>query len=138
MTWIKGHQDNDQEYSKLSREAQYNVDVDALATRHRDQKLSRPMRKTEHLPSQKITLTINGVRFPSNWDTNLRWSINGSYIKLYLMTKHRWTDSIWQSIDFLTLKAFTNQKQHKDRCKWFKFMHDLQPLGKRKQALGNV
>jgi hypothetical protein len=96
------------------------------------------MRNIEHIPSQKITITINGLRFPGNWDTNLRWSINGTYTKLYLMQKHGWSDSIWKTIDFSTVKAFCNHKTYASGSQWFKFMHDLQPLGKRKIAMGRA
>jgi ribonuclease HI len=77
--WVKGHQDEDRPYDELTREAKLNVDVDALATTQYDH-ISRnpPMRSIDHLPNQKITLTINGKRFPSNWDVNVRWSINGT------------------------------------------------------------
>ena len=94
------------------------------------------MRKTAHLPSQQISLTINGTRYPGNWDNNLRWSINGFYLKKYLSQKHGWTETIWQTIDFSLVRACYRLTASEQR-QWFKFMHDLQPLGKRKQHMGN-
>jgi hypothetical protein len=66
--WVKGHQDDERSYDKLTPEAKLNVDVDELATKQFDD-ISRnpPMRSIDHLPTQKITLSINGQRYPSNW-----------------------------------------------------------------------
>ena len=136
IQWIKGHQDDDKTYEELPRDAKHNIDADKLATKHQVLQLSRPMRKTAHLPSQQISLTINGTRYPGNWDNNLRWSINGFYLKKYLSQKHRWTETIWQTIDFSLVRACYKPTASEQR-QWFKFMHDLQPLGKRKQHMGN-
>jgi hypothetical protein len=137
IQWVKGHQDDDKDYNELPRDARLNIDVDELATKHRVLNITRPQRKIEHLPSQRISLTINGVRYPGNWDVNLRWSINGFYLKQYLVQKHNWTETIWQSIDFSIIKFFfSSQTKTSEQRQWFKFMHDLQPLGKRKHQMG--
>jgi ribonuclease HI len=137
MQWIKGHQDDDKPYEELLREARYNVDADELATKHRLLQVSQPMRKTAHLPSQRISLTINGTRYPGNWDSNLQWSINGFYLKQFLQQKHKWDETIWQTINFSIVKQFYGSKGASKQRQWFKFMHNLQPLGKRKQQMGN-
>ena len=98
-SWVRGHQDAHNDYSDLSREAKLNIDVDELATNHRLTRDSQPMRNVQHLSSQKVTMTINGQRFPTNWDTNIRWTINGTYLKVYLQSKYKWSDAPWQSID---------------------------------------
>lgn len=138
LHWVKGHQDDDKEYDKLSRDAKLNVDVDHLATRQYE--LNRqhpPKRKSEHLPSQIISLTIQGTRFPGNWDVNLRWSINGSYMKQYLMDKHKWKEQVWRTIDFLTLKSQFHTLSPTERTQRFKFMHDLQSTGHNKQKMNS-
>jgi hypothetical protein len=132
--WVKGHQDDGCPYDKLSREARLNVDVDELATKHYASQ-QQPMQQIDHIQSQLISLSINGKRFPSNWDTNLRWHINGFYMKRSLMTKYGWTEEVWKTIDFTMVKAYLQHNSIYERNKWFKFMHDLQPLGKRKQLM---
>jgi hypothetical protein len=52
------------------------------------------------------------------------------------MDKHNWSESIWNTIDFQVVKSFSNQQELKHRRQWFKFMHNLQPLGKRLQTMG--
>ena len=134
--WVKGHQDNERSYDDLPRDARLNVDVDILATEYFKVTDKTPPRKhTDHLPSQQISLTINGKRFPANWDSNLRWSINGSYMKQYLLTKNDWSETIWGTIDFTMVRAYMNHKSSTDRTKWFKYMHNLQAVGTRKQMM---
>ena len=138
LHWVKGHQDDDRQYDQLPREARLNVDADGLATQqYQAPRRQQPMRSIDHLSSQRISLTINGRRFPSNWDTNLRWSINASYMKQSLMAKHNWSESVWSTIDFAMVKAYLTHKSIHVRHKWFKFMHDLQPLGQRKQRMSS-
>jgi len=139
LCWVKGHQDNDRPYENLPREARLNIDADDLATKqYQAPRRQQPMRTIDHLPSQLISLSINGRRFPSNWDVNLRWSINGSYMKQSLMHKHNWAETVWRTIDFAMVKAYMNHKSINVRNKWFKFMHNLQPLGQRKQRMSST
>ena len=111
--WVKGHQDVDCPYDELPREARLNVDVDQLATDHFKVLAQHPPRRcTEHIQCQKLSLTINGKRYPANWDSNLRWAINGSYMKEYLATKHAWrSETVWGTIDFTMVRAYMNHKK---------------------------
>jgi ribonuclease HI len=38
IQWVKGHQDDDRAYDELPRDAKLNIDVDELATQHRQQR----------------------------------------------------------------------------------------------------
>jgi ribonuclease HI len=137
--WIKGHQDDDVEYDKLSRDAKLNVDLDQLATHHRTKAISKPMRHIEHVESQVVSLTINGCRFPGNWETNLRcWSINGSYMKTYLLKLHQWSDRTWAKIDFTTVKSQFRNLTATQKTQRFKFIHNLQPVGTRKAKMAQT
>jgi hypothetical protein len=98
--WVKGHQDDRKAYNDLDYAAQQNVDVDLLATDYFKFGPKRPMRSIQHIDDQLISLTINGMRYPGNLEANLRWHINGSYVKLYLQKRKGWTESVWQTIDF--------------------------------------
>ena len=42
---------------------------------------------------------------------------------------------MWNTVDFSMVKAYLQHKHIRTRNKWFKFMHDLQPLGRRKQLM---
>ncbi|MGV2339258.1 MAG UNVERIFIED_CONTAM: hypothetical protein LVR18_36350 [Planctomycetaceae bacterium] len=134
-SWVRGHQDAHNDYSDLSREAKLNIDVDELATNHRLTRNSQPMRNVQHLSSQKVTMTINGQRFPTNWDTNIRWTINGTYLKVYLQSKYNWSDATWQSIDHDHLYQHMRSLTHSVRVQRLKFMYDMQPLGYKKQQM---
>ena len=135
-TWVKGHQDDDKPYNKLPREARLNVDVDELATNHTTHHMkAKPMRRIDHIPCQLISLKINGQRFPSNWDANLRWTINGSYMKTYVKEKQGWDEETWNTIDFAFVKAYCKTTKSTAKNKWFKFMHNLQSTGERKQKM---
>ena len=135
-TWVKGHQDDDKPYNELPREARLNVDVDELATNHTTHHMkAKPMRRIDHIPCQLISLKINGQRFPSNWDANLRWTINGSYMKTYVKEKQGWDEETWNTIDFAFVKAYCKTTKSTAKHKWFKFMHNLQSTGERKQKM---
>jgi hypothetical protein len=139
-TWVKGHQDDDRPYDELPREARLNIDVDELATKQCNSTTAKhkPMRRIDHLPCQQVSLSINGTRFPSHWDTNLRWYINGSYMKEYVMSKHGWDIGTWNTIDFEFVKAYCRPTKGSPQVKWFKFMHNLQALGIHKQKMNRA
>ena len=136
-TRVKGHQDDDRNYDELPRDARLNVDVDALATQRYNSLSSKngPMRSIDHLPCQQISISIDGKRFPSHWDTNLRWSINGSYMKRYILSKQGWELHTWDTIDFEFVKAYCKSEKMTERIQWFKCMHNLQSIGVNKQKI---
>ena len=82
--WVKGHQDDAEDYEKLTPHAKLNVDADHLATQYQATGKNRPSTIIPHLPDQLISLSINGKRFPGHLESNLRWHINGSYMRKYL------------------------------------------------------
>ena len=65
ITWIKGHQDQASQGKTLSRDAENNIAVDALATKHRVEKLFLPRKKADHLPKMQASISINGLRIIS-------------------------------------------------------------------------
>ena len=79
--WIKSHQDSTLPYTALSPDAKLNVDVDELATKFHSKPKASPTRTTEHIPSTKISITILNTRYASNIDDNIRYHINGSYLR---------------------------------------------------------
>ena len=87
--------------------------------------------------SLTFALTKQGTRFPGNWDVNLRWLINGSYMKQYLMDKHKWKEQVWRTIDFLTLKLPFHTLSPTKGTQRFKFMHNLQSTGHNKHKMNS-
>ena len=82
-----------------------------------------------HFPEHKITISINGVRFPSKIDEQLRFHINGSYLKQHLQRRYGWNEKLWYLIDFETFgRHFTTLPVHK-QVQHMKFVHDIQPIG---------
>ena len=81
-------------------------------------------------------LQLAGLELLAHWDSNLRWSINGTYMKKFLMDKHQWTEKTWKMIDRefikMTMKFPVSPSA---KSQWFKLMHDLQPLGRRKKKM---
>jgi hypothetical protein len=84
-----------------------------------------------HLSEQRVTISINGVIYPTRIDEQIRYHINGSYLKEFLKGKHGWSEHVWGTIDFRAFgrhfKTVTGSKQ----VQHMKFVHDLQPLGVR-------
>ena len=72
--WVKGHQDERTSYEELSPTAKLNVDVDAMASEHYwSGKGIRPTETLQHFAELRVTVSINGVRYPSKIDEQLRY-----------------------------------------------------------------
>jgi hypothetical protein len=56
-------------------------------------------------------------------------------MKQYLMDKHQWNEKTWRTINFATVKTQPQPLKTTERSKRFKFMHNLQSLGARKQQM---
>jgi hypothetical protein len=70
---IKGHQDDRTPYEKLSSNAKLNVDADNLATMHQLGKTRLPKEATPHLQEQRISVVINGKRYPSQISAQIQY-----------------------------------------------------------------
>jgi hypothetical protein len=66
LKWVKGHQDQDKDYDDLSRDARLNVDVDTLASDcFWNDSGYKPISSIPHMYEQQVTITSNGVLYPS-------------------------------------------------------------------------
>jgi hypothetical protein len=129
-TWIKGHQDEDKSYDDLSRDARLNVDADQLASDHFwSGKGTRPSPTTPHLHEHRVTIAINGTIYPTRIDEQIRYHINGSYLKEFLKSQYSWSESTWNKIDFQAFGRHFKSLPGAKRTQHMKFVHDLQPLG---------
>jgi len=129
-TWVKGHQDENADYASLSPEAKLNVDADTLASEHYwSGKGLKPKTQIPHLVEFRVTISINGVRYTSKVDQQLRYHINGTYLKQYLQSQHRWNDKIWHLIDFTSFGRHFGKLTGTKMIQHMKFVHNLQPIG---------
>jgi hypothetical protein len=56
-------------------------------------------------------------------------------MKTYVKEKHGWDETTWNTIDFVFVKAYCKTAKSVAKHKWFKFMHNLQSTGERKQKM---
>jgi hypothetical protein len=134
--WVKGHQDASTPYEELSPTAKLNVDVDAMASDHYwSGKGLKPTATIPHLAEMRVTISINGVRYPSKIDEQLRYHINGSYLKAYMQHRNRWNEKVWNLIDFDVFGKHFATLSGKKKVQHMKFVHNLQPLGFQKQQI---
>jgi ribonuclease HI len=133
--WVKGHQDEKQSYDTLSYDAKLNVDADALATDHMNGSTNLPSQYIPHTPWMQVSIEINGQRYPSQIDAQMRFHINGSYLKRYLQERQCWSEATWNKIDMYSFGKFFRNLPPGKRVQHMKFAHDLQPTGMRKQVL---
>jgi ribonuclease HI len=130
--WIKGHQDDRTPYNKLPREAKLNVDVDNLATRHQNGHKNLPKETIPHLSEQKMTVVINGQRYPSQVEAQIRFHINGSNLKHYLQAKRGWSEEVWGKIDIHNFGLHFKRLSMGHKVQHMKFIYELQAVGSRK------
>ncbi len=97
--WIKGHQDDQRQSDTLSPDAKLNIAADKLVTDFHNLPRAKPMKTTEHIAATKISITINHIRYSSNIDDNIRFQINGGYIRRFLQAKHKCSNTTWDSIN---------------------------------------
>lgn len=132
ITWVKGHQDSHPQTSgPLSRDALNNIAADDLATQHRLQRHLLPHQKTPHLPLTRVSITINGLRIHSHFDSMLQYHINGYHLRLDMQRRFSWSDSVWESIDHNTFGQHFRSLTPAQQIPRMKFIHDQQPLGVR-------
>ena len=136
--WIKGHQDEITPYEKLSRAAKLNVDVDNLATAHQEGTINLPRESIPHLREQLITIAVNGYRYPSQVDAQIRYHINGSNLKQYLTRKQGWTEETWQKIDLHNFGTHFRRLSTSLKVQHMKYVYDLQSTGQRKGKISNT
>ena len=129
IQWIKGHQDNQTEYAKLPADTKLNIDVDKLATDFHQRPRSKPAPTTAHIPLTRISVTINNVRYASKIEANLRYQINGGYLRNYLQNAHKWSNSTWEMINLPAFGRHLKSLPLPHHTAHLKFIHNKQPLG---------
>ena len=81
-SWVKGHLHEDNDYDDLTAEAKLNVDVAQLASDYYWSGYGmRPSPQIMQLQEYQVTIAINGDIYPTRIDEQIRYHINGSYLK---------------------------------------------------------
>jgi hypothetical protein len=135
---VKGHQDDRKAYKDLDNTAQQNIDVDHLATSYVQSGQKRPMRSIQRVDEQSISLTINGLRYPGNLEANLRWHINGSYLKQYLQNRKGWNEEVWNNMDLHNFGSHFKTLSTAHQVHQSKFIYDLLSLGTQKAKISPI
>ena len=105
--WVKGHQDEQVEYSELPLSAQLNVLADELATKallqHEEEEAPLPMLP---LPSTSVYMGLDeGGLVTSRERSYLQKRIPETEMRDYLMDKYDWDVATWNMIDWDAFKT---------------------------------
>ena len=124
---VKGHQDKYQPYATLSLPAQLNVDAD-----HEAADYSYPSRVSSCLAPitagcHALLHSADGT-VTSNYRATLRRLATYENLRLYHCTKYDWTESVFDSVDWLAHGRAINSNFSR-RHFLVKFLHDWLPLG---------
>ncbi|KAI2510061.1 hypothetical protein MHU86_4355 [Fragilaria crotonensis] len=131
--WIKGHQDRLNSYDSLPFLVRLNVSADFLATRYRLRGKLKSSQRVDHDPSQKISISIHGCRLTSQYDDCLRFHINGYHLRQYIQEKRKWSDKVWDDVDFDIFGTHFRRLRPSQRTQHMKLVHDQLPLGWRRR-----
>jgi len=96
------------------------------------------MKTTKHIAATKISLTINHIRYSSNLDDNIRFQINGGYIRRYYQTKHNWSNRTWDSINLPAFGRHLKSLPLPHHTAHIKFIHNKLPLGVHQHRLATT
>ena len=79
----------------------------------------------------RVSISINGLRIPSHFDTMLQFHINGYYLKQDMLRHFDWSLPVWDSIDHNAFGQHFCSLTPSQQIPRMKFIHDQQPLGVR-------
>ena len=136
--WVKGHQDSLQSYERLPFKARLNIDADFLATRYRLRGRLKSSPLVDHQTGQKVSILINGKRLTSQFDSCIRYHINGYHLRRYMQEKHSWSDCTWDDVDFHLFGQHFKRLPPHLQVTHMKRVHGQLPLGKRRYEQSRI
>lgn len=104
--------------------------ADALATNFTVKGTLRPSQRIHHPSSQRISISINRVQLTSQFNECIRHHINGYHLRQHIQSKRRWTDAVWDTIDFDLFGKLFRRLDLSNQTFQMKFSHDQLALGK--------
>ncbi|KAI2498313.1 hypothetical protein MHU86_16183 [Fragilaria crotonensis] len=136
--WVKGHQDSLQSYEHLPFKARLNIDADFLATRYRLRGRLKSSPLVDHQIGQKVSILINGKRLTSQFDSCIRYHINGYHLRRYMQERHAWSDCTWEDIDFHLFGQHFKRLPPHLQVTHMKRVHGQLPLGTRRYEQSRI
>ncbi|KAI2505387.1 hypothetical protein MHU86_9093 [Fragilaria crotonensis] len=122
--WVKGHQVISGR-SRQRKDIADNTRADQLATWYRNNCTFRQsIEYTEHTPEARVTISVNGIRLVGQEDATLRYHINGYHLRQYIQSRQRWTNKVWDSIDFEVFGRFYRKLNPQKQLSHSKFIFD--------------
>ena len=126
---IKGHQDQDKNYNKLSLAAQLNCDADHAAAQFWQDNPNNQFQIAPVLPSSGCQLQLSTGTVTYNFKPELKLARTLHPLRDCLCHQHGWTTSIFNDIDW-TSHGRALQRHDKHRVTMVKNLHDCLPLRK--------
>ena len=127
--WVKGHTDDDLDFSDLPLINQLNVEADKRAT-HELQNYSSYFPMVPFDPISKVQLHLNGVTVTRKYATTLRTHCTLPRLRAYYEERFNWDKTIFDMIDWDTFSTvFSNSKGKRNFLT--KFCVNHLPTGKR-------
>ncbi|KAI2512005.1 hypothetical protein MHU86_2293 [Fragilaria crotonensis] len=110
-----------------------------LATWFRDHRTSGQSReKTDHVPEERVSVRINGVRQVGQVEACIRFHINGYHLRAYLQSKHRWSNEVWNTLDIKVLGQFCRSLLPSQQVAQTKLMYDQRHTGDRRNRVATI
>jgi hypothetical protein len=78
---------------------------------------------------QKVSVSINGKRLTSQYDSCIRFHVNGYHLKHSIQRRRGWDEASWNKVDFQHFSQHFRRLAPNKRVSHMKFVHDHQPLG---------
>ena len=138
--WIKGHQTADNTaISQTSRDIHRNNRADYLATWYRQQSTKpQSVERTDHVPESQISVILNGKRMVGQFDSSIRYHINGYHLREYLQSKKEWSHRVWNTIDVERFGAFYKRLPFPKQVAYTKFAFDQWPVGTKRYKVARI
>lgn len=135
--WVKGHQT--QKHSASNKDIARNNRADELATWFREQ--HPRLKSTEHmnhLPEERVSIWIQGVKQVSQVENCVRYHINGYHLRTYLQSRHEWTNEVWDAIDLRMLGQFCRSLTPGRQTAQTKFMYNQRNTGVQRHKVARI
>lgn len=125
IKWVKGHQDNTQDYEDLPLLARLNVDADRFAGEFQDSYgAERP--QVLRLPHNGVQLFLGGDTITYQEKSAIQFAETGPPLCEYIKETNKWSDKVMRSIDWDAHGTALHRGNSK-RVHLTKLVHDLLP-----------
>ncbi|KAI2497149.1 hypothetical protein MHU86_17352 [Fragilaria crotonensis] len=136
--WVKGHQTAGS-IGNQSPDVARNNRADELATWFRENRDSGQSReKTDHVPEERVSVRINGIRQVGKVEDCIRFHINGYHLRSYLQARNRWSNRVWDMIDFKVLGMFCRSLSPAGQVAQTELMYDQRHTGIRRYRVATI